>query len=33
MKGKLILRVTVSNGPQTVEMNTVIAKKALARLA
>jgi hypothetical protein len=32
MKGKLILRVTMPKGPQAVEMDKAIAKKALARL-
>ena len=32
MKGELILRVTMPKGPQAVEMDKAIAKKALARL-
>lgn len=32
MKGKLVLRVTMPKGPQAVEMDKAIAKKALARL-
>jgi hypothetical protein len=32
MKGKLILRVTMPKGPQAVEMDKAIAKKALARM-